>query len=299
MEYDDEMRVCFVIALGIGCGSVSAKQDAGTSDTPVEIDAPPPPPCDLVKPFGTPIQVPGIHQSGKNNVHASLTADELTIVFGTNRDDPMNQIYHLYMATRLNRNDPFTGVTFVPGTYSTEGENGPSLSADGNTIFFDSYRVMNGLVHIFTSTRSSPAVQFPQATMLTGDYLIDPAITTDGKVLYAATLQTGGLVRMDKMGNGWSTPQPVALPAPSIVSPVTNDDMTMYVGIGDSTGHDIGVSKRASTTAAFPMVTTVPELDTAADVAEPSWLSPDGCRLYMNFAMGTGDQIIFVATKPL
>ena len=43
----------------------------------------------------------------------------------------------------------------------------------------------------------------------------------------------------------------------------------------------------------------VPVLETAAVEAEPSWLSADGCRLYLRYkASANGRSTIFVATRP-
>lgn len=297
-----EWRACVAIVLGVGCGSVKASSPAdapaGDIDAPGQpMDAPSAPACDISKPFGAPVQVPGLHDAAGNDTHATLPADELTIYFASDRMG--NNVWHIYTATRPSRTAPFGAPTLLGGSFSSQGESHPSVSPDGNTIYFDSYRVSMGTVHIFTSTRTSAAVEFPAATMITGDFLIDPAITSDGEVLYAANLSTGGLVRMDRSGTGFGPPQNVALPASSsVVSPVTNDDLTMFLSFGDSLGSMIAVTRRTSTSTAFPTPTVVGELAIGATVAEPSWLSGDGCRLYLTYAMGNGKQTIFVATRP-
>src|SRR5262249_47027874 len=160
----------------------------------------------------------------------------------------------IFTATRQKASDPFNTPALLGDVFSNEGESHPSVSPDGNTIYFDSFRVTTGTVHIFTSTRSSAAVVFPTATKIDGDFLTDPGITADGAVLYAANLSTGALVRLDRMGTGFGPPQGVAIPATSsIVSPVTNDDLTMFLSFGDTVGGSIGVTRRASKTAAFSM----------------------------------------------
>lgn len=301
-------RTWVAIGLGVslgslGCGSVTPKDGppdapAGTSDAPDEqMDAPPGPACDVTKPFAIPIQVAGIHDANANDTHATLSADELTIFFASDRAG--NNIWHLYTATRASRSDTFGAPTLLAGTYSTQGESHPSVSPDGNTIYFDSYRVSAGTVHIFTSTRTNAAVQFPDPTMITGDYLIDPAITTDGSVLYAASLMTGGLVRLDRAGSGFGVPQDVALDAgSSVVSPVTNDDLTMFMSFGDTVGSSIAVTQRTATTTGFPAPAAVTELATGVTIAEPSWLSADGCRLYLTYGTSNSKQQIYVATRP-
>ncbi len=38
--------------------------------------------------------------------------------------------------------------------------------------------------------------------------------------------------------------------------------------------------------------------DGNAAIAEPSWLSPDGCRLYLTYGQQGGKTILHVATRP-
>lgn len=83
-----------------------------------------------------------------------------------------------------------------------------------------------------------------------------------------------------------------------MTTPVTSDDLTLFVGLGDTTGHEILVSKRASTTAAFPAPTQVAELKTSAVDAEPSWISSDGCRLHVRYRADGDKSRIYVATRP-
>jgi len=70
------------------------------------------------------------------------------------------------------------------------------------------------------------------------------------------------------------------------------------VSFGDTVGSKIAVSKRASKTVGFPAATAVAELDTGAAVAEPNWLSADGCRLYLTYTAAGAKTAIFVATRP-
>ena len=153
-----------VAGLAVACEPVkpldldaSPGADAPTDDAMVDaaIDGPPPPPCDVTKPFGTPMPVPGIDDGASNDVHASLTPDELVIYFASDRED--HSFFHIYTATRANRTADFTGIRIAQGTFSAEGESYPSISSDGNTIFFDSLRATPdmGAVHVFRSTRAN------------------------------------------------------------------------------------------------------------------------------------------------
>jgi len=283
------------------CGSVKntptdAGQDDAPTDSPNDSEGPP---CDLTKPFGAAVVVPNLHNAVFNDTHATLSADERTVFFASDRDGNGMQTFHIYSATRSSADVPFGAPSLVGSLFSNQGESHPSVSPDGNTIFFDSFRVTQGTVHIFTSTRANVAVDFQTPTQITGDFLIDPAITTDGSVLYAANLSTGRLSRMDKVGNGFGAPQNAAIPGSfSICSPVTNDDLTIFLGLGDTVGGEIVATQRATTADVFPEPTQVTELKTSATVAEPSWLSPDGCRLYLTYGDSGGKTTIHIATRP-
>jgi hypothetical protein len=238
---------------------------------------------------------------GVNDVHASLTDDELTIYFGSDRFDPTSSTMHIYSATRPTRDAVFPTPALVGSISAPEGESNPSISPDGNTIYFDSRRsVPTGPgPHIFTSTRSNATVVFPTATVIAGDFLISPSVTADGNVLYAADLSSGALARLDRAGGGFGSPQPVdLLTMMSVTAPVSRDDLTLFLSIGDTIGHDIIAAKRASTSGPFPAPTEVTELKTTATVAEPSWISADGCRLYLRYAASGDTSRIYVAARP-
>jgi hypothetical protein len=273
---------------------VDAADDAATVDA--AIDGPPPPPCDLIKPFGNPMPVPGIDDGVSNYVHASLTPDELVIYFASDRED--HSIFHIYTATRANRTADFTGIRFAQGTFSTEGESHPSISSDGNTIFFDSFRVAP--VKVYRSTRANASVEFPTPMSLADNALIAPAILGDGSALYVANLENGGLSRFDRMGAGFGSPQNVDLDHPfSVKSPVTRDDLLLFMSEGAGVGNKILYARRTSVTLPWPKPMPLAEIQPTAVVAEPSWISPDGCRLYVTLqATNASQSKLLFATRP-
>jgi hypothetical protein len=255
--------------------------------------------CDLTKPFAPAVEVPGLHESGANDVHGTLTDDELTIYFASDRADPAAAKYHIYVATRPAVTSAFGTPMTVAGLFSAQGESNPSVSPDGNTIYFDSYRVSQGLIHIFTSTRANAAVVFPTPTMMDGDYLLAPSITADGNVLYVANPSMGKLARLDRAGGVWGGPQSVVLSASeSVTTPVSRDDLTLFLSLGETTGHAIMATRRASSSAPFPAPMPVAELATTDGAAEPSWISPDGCRLCLRYQPSGEKSRIYVATRP-
>lgn len=281
---------------------VDAAPDDAQSDGPT--DGPPAAACDLAKPFDAAVVVPNLHNASFNDTHATLSADEKTIFFASDRDGgggPGAPIFHIYSATRGSADAAFGAPALVGPLFSPEGESHPTLTPDGNTVIFDTFRDgVGGVVHIFTATRSNVAVDFETPTQINADFLIMPTLTANGGLLYTANLSTGRLSRMEKVGNGFGAAQNVAIPgSTSVVSPVTNDDLTIFVGLGDSQGAEIAVTSRPSTSDAFPAPTQVVELKTSDTIAEPSWLSVDGCRLYLTYGGGAGVKTtIHVATRP-
>lgn len=294
------MRIEVVAVVTIatsGCGQVAAvtTHDAGTTDTTPAVDAPQPP-CDLNKPFGTPTQVPGIHDSSADDVHATLTGDELTIYFGSNRGSAQGP-FHIWRATRATKDSVFGAPAQLNETFMPNGESEPSVTPDGNTIYFDA-----GFV-IYTSTRSSAAVVFPTPSPInsTSEANYGPSVTADGSAIYVENLNNGVIARIDKTATGFSDRQTVPLGGGfSVTSPATSDDLTLFFSIGEMIGSDIQVSTRASKTVSFPTALEVAELKTPNDATSAvSWVSADGCRVYMNRQLSaTGSRsIIYVADR--
>jgi hypothetical protein len=117
--------------------------------------------------------------------------------------------------------------------------------------------------------------------------------------MYAANLSSGRLARLEKTGNTFGTPQSSAISTSfSICSPVTNDDLTVFLALGDTSGGEIIATQRPTLADPFPTPTQVTELKTAATLAEPSWLSHDGCRLYLTYGDAGAKSTIHVATRP-
>lgn len=83
---------------------------------------------------------------------------------------------------------------------------------------------------------------------------------------------------------------------------VTDDSKRMYFASQRSAvtrGYDIFVTTRPNATSPFTEPVLVQELSTLAD-EYPTWLSPDGCKMYMmrNSAAGAMNHDIFSTTKP-
>lgn len=254
--------------------------------------------CDLTKPFSSAVIMPGINQPDSEDEHASLTADELTIVFGTTRLAPAGSVRHVFTSTRLARNATFPTPIQLGAVFSANGDTNPSISADGTLIVWN-----NGAAKIFMATRMSAAEVFATPVQLSTDSLVSPNLTGDSSAIYAADLGSGQFVRLPKAGATFGAPAALAGVTNDAVqegSPMSRDDLSLYFATartGTKMNLNVWVHARANTTAAYAAATEVTSLSSDSNEA-PSWLSPDGCRMYLTFSSGTGKRDIYLATRP-
>ncbi len=116
-----------------------------------------------------------------------LTADELTIFFGSN-DIPGGQGgYDMWMATRPDRYSQFGPVTNLAEINTAANEVCPSVSPDGLTLIFQSDR--NGKYQLFKATRGSLIQAFGNVEHLSvvdmpGYTNHHPCMSSDGRALY-------------------------------------------------------------------------------------------------------------------
>ena len=113
----------------------------------------------------------------------ALSADELTIVF----DNPNVGGDDLYMATRADKNSPFSNIRNLAEINSASAESGEYLSPDALTIYFTSDR--NGASQLFEATRGSLSDPFGNVEHLsffdTPDGISGAlSLSSDGSSLY-------------------------------------------------------------------------------------------------------------------
>src|SRR4029077_20312561 len=117
-----------------------------------------------------------------------------------------------------------------------------------------------------------------------------------GGDIYRAPLETGGQFGAPVLVSTINTPSADYIPTP------TADELTLYYASNrpDSPakgGFDIWMTKRSSPSADFDPPVNVQELNTGAD-DEPTWISPDKCRLYLNRNGTTGFKIYVASRSP-
>jgi hypothetical protein len=295
--------------------SVCPSNDAATEANP---DGTPGfPPCDPSQRFGPPTLVPGLDPASDpnaqkgNDTSARLSRDELTIFFASDRGT-MNGEFELFVATRPTVTDAFRAPTPIAELAATVGETqSPTLTPDGLTMFFESSRT--GDFQIFQTSRDTLGSPFqrPQ-TVDTIDRDNDGGAANQvgapyvvpGGALYFHELVSSLLhvFRADSQGirdlsgdlRGAEDAQPL----------VSDDELTMFFAStrsdpdgGAQGGFDVWIRTRTSVDDDFGSPSVVQEVSTARTDG-PTWLSPDGCRLFLQRSDGGLPARIFVAQKP-
>jgi hypothetical protein len=292
MRYSD-----FVFVVGVvGCGNVSHPgpgpgPDAHPMAEPDAVARR----CDPSKPFGDIQLIEGVNGTadGVSDESPSVTADELTMVFASNRNDPGTPNFDLFVASRADREAPFGPPSPLSQLNTSSDERGPSVSADGLTLFFHSSRnnATSGY-DLFVSTRENPAASFGPAVALGPDINttlteVSPFVTADGKSLYFERddgTNPAQIFRASLGPAGFSSPSPVTeLDNPNAdVVVLSADELTAYVASDRPGGHgsvDIWRATRATATSTFDAPTNVTELNTP-DLEFPTSVSEDGCRIF-------------------
>lgn len=237
--------------------------------------------------------------------HPRLLPDEKTIVF--QRQQPG---FVPFVATRPDRFSAFSAPTPIAELATSGDAADPTLDPSGLRIVFASSRSGGvGGYDLWVATRTSVGSAFTAPTVLNG--LNGPAIDhypnfAGASALYFSSQRATGLgsediYRSDVNGSLISAPVVVqglsgtdydASPA------VTPDELLAYVetSVTDDAGSGttIFVSSRASTAAPWPKPTLVPELRNGE--SNPTWISPDGCRLYFS-SNRSGNWDLWVAER--
>jgi hypothetical protein len=312
---------------GAACGNVSgagSRSDAG--DAPPIMDAggisdaeplPDAPPaatvCDPLAKFGplTPVVIPGLDGLLKHS--ANLSLDELTMYFDAIAP---NGDSNLYITTRTSRAAAWGQATALTSVNSSKNDDRPSVSSDGLALWFVSNRIANESEHIFVATRASTLASFgtPEVASInaTDTSVPDawPFQTADNQELWLASerVPTQGLFdiwRAPAVGKGFGTPVQV-LELDSMGSDgkpmLSADRLTLYLGstrpgTGTKGSFDIWRTHRQNVADGFPAPVLVPELNSAkSDFA--TWISPDGCRIYITANDGTTDAIYVASRTP-
>jgi hypothetical protein len=307
------MRVLWVgvAALVAGClfPDLSALDQGADASSPESGDAPASEAgdasdaglCDPTETFATPSLLPGLDTLYASNGRLSL--DETEIFFQIYGDGGVAAIVH---ATRPSAGSAFGAWTAL-ASIDTAGNNWDAmLSADGVTLVFASTRSTED---IYSATRPSPSQDFGAPAPITA---VD--VTTVNKP-YVQGLNVALWYESFATGNGdiYVAPSfdgsynlggvvPELSTAAEEDFPVVNAGATLIYfarsGLADAGGSanaNIWFAQRATASDPWNPPSLVAELNTTAD-QNPTWLSPDLCRLYFS-SDRSGVYELYVASR--
>jgi hypothetical protein len=136
---------------------------------------------------------------------------------------------------------------------------------------------------------------------------MEPTVLPDGSAIYFVNDSQGSLdlYRARRSGTTWMTP--MLAPGPNVNSSdydeeyplISADDLTLYFASdrpGGAGALDIYVAKRTGTALPFGDPVRLAEPNTAVTEI-PSWISSDGCELWLSRA-ATGGHDLMVARRP-
>jgi hypothetical protein len=267
--------------------------------------------CDLAKDFAAPMPLLELPwQRGDFQSSASLTADEKTLYFC--QGNPNTDIF---VATRSDGAAPFGQPKRVSELSGDSAETHVGVALDGKTIFFSRALTQGIRLHFATSSSgvfgNLGVIEFPDASAISPFQRIDdftPSVR--GDLLYFSSQG-----RSSGSSDIFKVSIPYASVKPSDVAelntnqyrdehPVLSaDGLQIYFASSrpPSQSVDVWQASRNAPGDNFLPPKIVPALSSAEEDF-PTWLSPDGCTIYLSRQVIMSDQPgyrIFVARRPL
>jgi hypothetical protein len=265
--------------------------------------------CDPTTPFAAPVAVDGLNTT-LDDATARLTADELMIVFSRRQT---NMTYDLYQATRASREEPFAGVSLIATVNSVNSDVWPTISGDGLVLMFDSDRAQPGMFRPYVAKRASltepfgPPAVIPELMIrevqLSLANLRSLYFTSPNAVRTGQGMEDIWHVALDENQALTGTPTAVLggvnSPVEEVAAALTEDELHIFFRRTVAAEPDIYMSSRSTVNDGFGASTPVPVVAIAAVNEVPTWVSADGCNLYLfsDAPNGAGGQDIYVARR--
>lgn len=290
------MRAVALVLL-VACGSDPAMPDA-RPDVVL-------PRCDPDAAFQAPVPVAGLN-TADDDASARLSPDELFVVFA--RRKPGGP-FDLYAASRASRDAAFDAPALLATVNSINSDLWPSISPSGLLLVLDSTR-STGITHVHVSRRGDTTSPFGPASAAPAlmDREQHPLLAND-RALYFSSTRTGGQglhdiwrTEIDSTG-ATSAPAPVLgginTPDEEMTPAVTADELHVFFRRTTAAEHDVFTASRTTTADGFGAALTVPVLAMPGIDEAPTWISADGCSLYVqsNDPGGSGGLDIWVARR--
>lgn len=292
-----------LVAMAPGCGrwnfdAERSGADGGDATVPGDARADG---CDPQAPFGTPVPIASLNDTSlADDGTLRLDHDELTGYFWSRRSG----LARIYYASRSDREQPFT-VASTTGINPNDTNNDldPTMSSDRSLLVFR-HNVPGDELWMATSiTATTFTSSMPIASLNTGAVESQPYLQPAGTELVFHSTRSGGgdLFRSTRTGTTFSAPTRIDELASTDIDgdPVLSEDgRTIYFRsdrLSSIGGFNIFVATRPDTGTQFGAPVLVPNVNSASGDG-PSFISPDGCRLYLS-SDRTGNIDIFVATR--
>ncbi|MFT3697636.1 MAG: hypothetical protein QM831_31115 [Kofleriaceae bacterium] len=255
--------------------------------------------CDPAKPFGTPQPLAALN-GPTDDMAARLSADELTVLFG--KIDAQSGKWDIYQATRTATSMPFGSPQVVGPLNTIYDDIWPTTTPDGKTLFMTTDRVGNQY-SIFTAHRTSVTDTWDTPTQVStlNMAVFDPYVP-NASSLY---VHIGGVIQHVLLTADGTAGMPTPVIGgvndgtnPSVTPVVSPDELHIYFGRQIGTNYDIYEATRSTVNDGFGVATPLPGLADPTYSELPSWVSADGCELYLSTDMGVAKNDLYVATRP-
>ena len=251
---------------------------------------------------GTPTNLGPIVNSSSADWGPSISADGLQLFFSSTRPGGYG-IEDLYVATRETPDDDWgTPTNLGPPVNTSSWELGPSISADGLTLFFSSYNRPDGSGgdDIYVTTRETTSDPWEEPVNLgpivnSSSEEWTPSISADGLTLFFTSNRAGGeggrdlwATTRETIHDEWRPPvnlgPAVNSPYVEITMSISHDGLLLFLGSnrpGGSGGHDLWLTRRE--TIDGPWGTPVnlgPNVNSSFQYDQTPSISADGSTLY-------------------
>ena len=268
--------------------------------------------CDPGAPFGAPVAIAEL-ESANDDWSARFSGDELTAYFASSRPGHVGGA-SIYTASRATLTGTFSAPVLLAGVNSSSDTIvHPTVTADERTLLVQQAVTTSLTSDIYFTTRADAAATFSTpievANINSAQDDLMPFVTPGGGTLLFSSNRGGNYAIYVATGSPTSYGAPQLLPGVSAAGGSTADDeepvlsadgLTIYFSsTRNDPAFDIWVAHRAVTTDPFTLPHAVAELAAPGAYDAPTWLSSDGCRLYLmsNRAGGAGGIDLYVASR--
>lgn len=296
------MKRALVLVLVAACGEVDEHRhlDGGSDGSSVDASPDARVPVCWGAPFTAPSPVTELNTNNRD-AFLRLSADELTAYLS---GDIVGAAAVLggWKSSRASATGTFAAPTRLVITNDTAVEMwSPSVTADGLTLYFTRTNGNAGK-DIYKATRNAVTDNFsglaPVTELNTNSSEEDVYVVPDGSAIYFSSDRANGntfsIFRAAANGATFSPPVEVLADTSLFVNRVviSPDELTMFY----QGGNEIHETHRASKTAAFALQPALTVLG-SPNADHPTWISPDGCRLYLESDRGTAPMDVYLAVR--